>query len=392
MHQFLTDIVKDPRLRAGALPWAVVLFVLANLAVASWRRQLEADRKQNLLLGTALASGAGTPRYDVSVGEDTSRHWRSIPDASKAPLVIVSGMSQMYAINDAKPGDQTIVEHLDDELSTRGVRAFGLAAPNLDNEEALLYLVALSSSASTRPRTFVYGVCFDKFRNVDIRPGLRKLLSNPEVAEGWRGVCEKRMGSFPIACEKMRASLAAPAADASGATLTKEETLKDRAERRLRDSAGASLPLVGARAELNAALQTQAFLFRNWVFRIKPTSKRPVIQSRYELNKQLLELMVSVSKQHGMKLVLYVIPLNPQAENPYVPEQYAEFKRWVEKLARDQGVPFANLEGVVPLADWGEFMGGPDFKHFRGPGHRATARAILDAFGPDLFAKDPAVP
>jgi hypothetical protein len=47
-------------------------------------------------------------------------------------------------------------------------------------------------------------------------------------------------------------------------------------------------------------------------------------------------------------------------------------------------VPYANLENVVPSQDWGIWFEGPDFKHFKGAGHRRTAVKLLEEFGPVL--------
>ena len=133
---------------------------------------------------------------------------------------------------------------------------------------------------------------------------------------------------------------------------------------------------------MNVNVQGQLFDLRNWLFRIKNTSKRPIIQGRYDLNKEFLGLMVDLAQRNGVTMILYVIPLNPQAENPYIPEQYAAFKTWLEGFCREKGVPFANLEDLVPAQHWGTFMDGPDFKHFKGEGHRLTAQNLAERFGP----------
>jgi hypothetical protein len=117
---------------------------------------------------------------------------------------------------------------------------------------------------------------------------------------------------------------------------------------------------------------------------IRSTTKRPIIESRYELNKQFLELIVDLAERTKVRLLLYVIPLNPSAENPYIGEEYAAFKTWIESLASRRGVSFANLENVVPAEEWSSDADGPDFKHFKAAGHRTTAHALLEVFGPTL--------
>ncbi|MGH9884047.1 MAG: hypothetical protein ACREBE_00855, partial [bacterium] len=76
----------------------------------------------------------------------------------------------------------------------------------------------------------------------------------------------------------------------------------------------------------------------------------------------------------------YNVPFNPRADNPYLPEEYAAYKRWFFDFTKQRGIPSANLEDVVPLSAWGQFVGGPDYKHFRGEGHRRTADALNAAF------------
>jgi len=93
----------------------VILFItwiiLLNSATYVWKNDLERSRKKNLLQWQQADSyGHTIPRYDLSTGEDTASYLRFVPDASRQRLIVLSGMSQMYAINDQKDGDQTISE------------------------------------------------------------------------------------------------------------------------------------------------------------------------------------------------------------------------------------------------------------------------------------------
>jgi hypothetical protein len=291
-------------------------------------------------------------------------------------------MSQMYAIKNPSPGDQTIAEWLDEELEPRGVRVFGLAAPNLNNEEAVMYLIASTTTPEVSASAFVYGLCFDKLRNVDLRPGLKKFLfARPALKEAWMHACDRELATrHPMACEKMKASLA------KGEELAKtaEDSTNDGLEQKTRTFAADLLPLVADRQYLNAEFQQAVYLLRNRMLGIRSTTKRPIIESRYELNKEFIELLIDLAERSKVTLLLYVIPLNPSGENPYIAEQYAAFKTWIESLASRRGVGFANLENVVPAEDWESVDEGPDFKHFKGAGHRATAQALLGVFGPTL--------
>ena len=370
----------------GPAPWILLLFLASNLLIAQWKGSLEEFRRQNFLLGTrgtlrAQSAPPGTVRFDWSAGERLGEFWPYIPDAATHRLVILSGMSQMYAINEEQPGDLTIAEALDDAMAPKGVRVFGLAAPNLSNEEALFLLLSLLSDPKTRPDVFIYGVCFDKFRNLDLRPAYQEFLRKHPAAWKLEEDSARTLAAvYPLAADKILRSL--------GDIREAEKARADDAlEARVRGLAEEVLPVAAARKDLNASVQMQMFLFRNWLLGIKPTSKRPVIQGRHELNRQFLQMMIDIAARHGVRTICYVIPLNPLAENPYIPEQYASFKEWLERICSEKGVPFANLENVVPSDEWGIFMGGPDFKHFKEAAHRRTAQAIVERFGTILDAE-----
>jgi hypothetical protein len=368
----LLSLLRDPLLWKGAGPLCLALLVVANVCIDRSHAKLEEERRANLLM-TNTAHPAGKPRFDWSIGEDPEAYWGQIPDAREEPLVILSGMSQMYAINDGQPQDEIIAEHVDDAIAATGTRAFGLAAPNMNNEEALLYLVALLQQPRTRPSVFVYGVCFDKFRNADLRPGLARFLREHEgLRAAWSHVCDGRSDRYPMACSKIRTSLDDSVATGAGPADN---------EHKLRAALGRFVPMIADGPAMNAKAQWEIYVLRNWLFRIKSSTKRPMLESVYSLNQEFLALIADVARAGDVKLVPYVIPLNPSAENPYIPAQYASFKEWLQAFAATRDLPFANFENEVPHEEWGLFMGQPDFKHFREPGHERMAGAIVGRFG-----------
>ncbi|MBI4353089.1 MAG: hypothetical protein HY593_04090 [Candidatus Omnitrophica bacterium] len=373
---FVWDLVLDKKFHSGSTLWVIAFLLFANLLFFRWSDFLIQERKRNLLIASApavsnsLTASSRPVRYDRSVGEDLERYWSFIPDAVSLPLVLLTGMSQMYMINDFREGDQTIVEWMDDALSKKGVRAFGLAAPNLSNEEAFFLLLAAASEPKTTPRVWIFGVCFDKFRNIDLRPGYRTFLKNrPPLQERWKAMADRYAERYPLATDKMKSTLSA---------LRQEIRKTTSFESCLRERTAAWVPMVRVRKELNARIQMSLFLLRNKLLGIKPASKRPIIPSRLRMNKEFLGLAAEAAREKGIKLVVYVVPLNPQAESPYVPEQYEEFKEWLAQFALRNGLPTADWEKRVPVEEWGELMDGPDFKHFKGAGHRLTADALLD--------------
>lgn len=378
----LGSLILDKRLWRGPLLWVIALLVLANYGAHRWYQWLLADRQRTFGVAANIHKAQMSPgphRYECSMGEEPQKYWGDIPDATRVRLVIHSGMSQTFTVNDGTADDLITCEIMDDALAGRGTRVFGCGAPNQCGEETLFQLIAMTTSPKTTPAVFLHAVCFDKFRNVDLRPGYANFLaSRPEFQKAWIAAAQKYAAKYPQACEKMKSTLAAIEEEHA----TKEVSL----ESKLREGIGRFSPLVSARKELNAYSLGLAFAFRNMVLNIKPTSKRPVIESRYEMNKQFLKMLVDIGRDNGTVVVLYVIPLNPQAENPYVPEEYAAFKKWMADYTTSEKVPYANLEGIVPLDEWGHFMGGPDFKHFKEAGHRRTAAALIEHFKPWLVS------
>jgi len=383
-HLSLWSAVRDRALWSGALPWTLLALTVLNPLVGAWGQRLAAEHAANLMLRqheqTAATSGA-RPSFDWSVGERLGEYLRYIPRATDQPLVILLGMSQQYAINDPEPSDHITAEWLDAALAPAGTRVFGLAAPNLHNEEALLYLLALTGEPQTRPAALLYGLCFDKFRNGDVRASLLQLLRDrPALLADWQGLCTGRQARFAAACDEMRATAARLEERSELGDETPRSQAQGSVEQRLRAAASRLVPLVRERRELNSHLQTTAYLLRNAVLGIKNTSKRPIIEGLYERNRQFLELMMEVAAERGVRFASYIIPLNPHGDNPYVPEEYAAFKVWARALSMRHGAAFDDLDELVPKEEWGLLHGEPDFKHFKGAGHRRTSAALVQRF------------
>ena len=377
MSNELWRVVSDRRFWRGPAPYTLLLLGAFNLGV--WRLQARLAEERRIALAAGDQGAVQTnPRFDTSYGEALLSTWDSIPDATKQTLVVVSGMSQMFSISEREPGDLSISELMDDGLAPKRVRVYGLAAGNLCNEEAFFLLQSLLEKPQTTPKVFIFGACFDKMRNLDLRPGYQQFLwAKPGLQESWKRTAEAYRQQYPLAAEKMLKSLE---------DLRASKSSNDAFEDKLRDRLADWVPLVASRKELNARAQRFLYDVRNKLFGIKTSSKRPLVKARYELNQEFLEMMIDVCSKAGVQFITYVVPLNPLAESPYVPEEYTEFKDWLSRLAETRRVPFANLENLVPSQDWGLWLGGPDFKHFKGAGHRRTAAKLLHEFGPSLTA------
>ncbi|MEO7359777.1 MAG: hypothetical protein ABI120_05570 [Gemmatimonadaceae bacterium] len=359
--------------RARAMAGAALLcFVALNLALYPLNSYFERQRRNNLMQSERALSGSQEiPRYDWSVGGEQQKYWAYMPDARQQPLVVLDGMSQIYAINEEQPGDRITSEILDDSLQGSGTRVFSIAAPNLNHEELLFHLHALTRDSATTPRLLVFGVCFDKMRNMEVRETMRDVLAEvPALDSAWRHSGDSLQAEFPELAKQMMRTL-------EGARSRQTLRFDQRVEQSLVNNVSEILPVVAIRSDLRTFLYERAYLLRNWMFGIKTSTKRPILADRYTLNQQALVAAVRYAKQHGMRVLLYVIPLNRSAETPYITEQYNGFKSWLQETAITERAAFADLDTAVPDASWGLLYGQPDFKHFKEAGHVATAKALL---------------
>jgi hypothetical protein len=251
---------------------------------------------------------------------------------------------------------------------------FGLAAPNMNHQESVFVLLSTLTRPETSPDVFIYALAFGQLREFEVRKQyLAHLKNHPELTAEWRRTAQRYRTKYPLATAEMLDSLE---------IANRSESVADDGsfETRLRERVSRYMPLVRERKQINSNVRLGLFTVRNAILGIKTSTKRPMVRQRYDMNREFLGLLVDLGRERGVKVLLYVAPFNPLAENPYIPEEYEAFKEWLYAFGRETATPVTNLENVVPSADWGLFLGGPDFGHFRGEGHEKTAAALLKEF------------
>ena len=313
----LIKLLRDRRFwKKATWIWVLGLFVLVNIGAKSWYKQALEEQKKSIQANfedeqKENSAGDKTIRYDLSCGQFLDKYWPTIPDPRTTRLVILSGMSQMHTINERKPGDQLICQWLDDALAPKGTRVWGFAAPNLCNEEVIFQIDSLLSDPSKTPQVFIYGLCFDKMRNVDLRVGFQQFMrDHPEIQKAYEQTANEYASRYPLATAKMQLSLA----DLRKTVAQSSQSF----ESELRNEAGEVIPLVAARKDLNAWAQIQLTMLRNRVLNIHTDSKRPQIKSRYDMNLEFLKMLIDITQAHGVTLVMYVIPLAESASGKSV--------------------------------------------------------------------------
>lgn len=318
---------------------------------------------------------SGFPAGDQCLADAAAKPW-------KRRLLILSA-SQLYSINDYRPGEVTAPWIVTDQSRPRGDTVTTFSMPNLNMQEALV-LHALARSR-LRLDALVLPLVYDDMREEGVRDQVIELADRADVAAGLDRT------------EAGRAILAEAGARARSATTgaTADKTLADRTEAalsRLLDSCCALWALrEEARGRIDIAMRRAmhglAYL-RNRYTRDLSALRIPVPDQMYRRNRAAIEAMLATARADGTRVLMYVVP-RPTDFFPYDPDRYRAFKDDMASLAASHGARLVNLEDLVPNEDWGTTeitVGYPirDHFHFKAEGHRLLG-AELARLTADLF-------
>ena len=128
--------------------------------------------------------------------------------------------------------------------------------------------------------------------------------------------------------------------------------------------------------------------YRNRALGVTSASPRPLIESTYSGNLQLLELTLRYAQHKGMRVILYLGPLRPVHPNPDSQADLARIRHDVTELAQRYGVICLDYTDLVPEAYWTRYEPVPlnqlsgdagqfDFAHFRGEAHKMVAQQLM---------------
>jgi hypothetical protein len=127
------------------------------------------------------------------------------------------------------------------------------------------------------------------------------------------------------------------------------------------------------------ALQTWQYQFRNWLLGITPQTKRAMLPAPYQRNMAAFEELLTVARDEGIRVLVYIAPLRRDVEPPYHMDQYAAWKKTVETVCAKHFAGFIDLDGIVPGELWGTQAGDNiDFMHFQGKAHEILAKHVAD--------------
>ena len=284
------------------------------------------------------------------------------------PVVLWLGNSQMHAINQYRPGDHLATYWLVNDVSCAlCLLPIGATIPNADIQEH--YVLASYFISQIKTDLVVLELCFDDLREDGLRDEFELVMDDNTRKHLDRSVVGKQI----LTAWDARAKVNPDAEEVAGL----QGFVQRPVEKALVSGLGALFPLWRARPYLRAELLDDLYWFRNWVFRIKPSTVRRMIAVRYERNMRALETLMEGVARDRIPMIAYIAPIRNDVSIPYEPAVYARWKDEVAALAARHGVTLLNLEALVPGNLWGSYHNDDiDFMHFQGPGHQLVANAL----------------
>jgi hypothetical protein len=334
---------------------------------------------------------AGTRRAICFSIEDLDRCLGALPPSSTRKRLLWLGWSQLYAINDYHAGDRTAPALLAERLEGQDVDLIAIAMPNINPREALLVYEYL------RPRLRLSGVIVPAWlqgmKQEGIRPTWQAALADPAVRSALAALPS---GSAILGSVAPQAKSAQEIGQQNLAkdTRTTQERVEQRLVAELTDRFAPWRVRSQAQGEIKLALlagKEQVLRLRNLVLGTRAEHWINVIPpARYAINLEAFTDLVSAARRDGLPVLVYVPPRPGGHRFPFDPAVYAAFKWDSERIARQHGASFANIEDTVADDLWGEADNGAgevvtDPSHFTAAGHRLMADALAGALSATIL-------
>ncbi|MFZ4689639.1 MAG: hypothetical protein ACOYLS_10425 [Polymorphobacter sp.] len=359
--------------RLAAPIWLVLVSLILALGLGYWVASTAPDF-ETLALGDATKSVYG--RYDgdkIFCGTPAEAPECLGPAKARAlpHQLLWLGNSQLHAINQPAPSDETAPVLLARSQRPRGVEVQAMSFPNASFAE--FYLAYLLQKQQRRIDVLVVPLFLDDTREGKVRDILQPVALTPAINTVLRAVPAGRhiLGELPKA-----------ETDATGAA-AKDTSLQARSEAAITAALEACCGFQTMREQARGQIEIQAYGLRNTIFGVTAQSIRPIIADSYDANMAALDAMFADAAAAGTHIIAYIPPIRQDVTTPYAPADYARFKAETRALAARHGAEFIDIDAIVPGPLWGtkastNLGGAPelDFMHFQEPGHIAVAARI----------------
>lgn len=358
---------------AGPL-WLMLAGLIAAIALGYWVASTAPDF-ENLALGDATKSVYGSYQGDKIFCGSPAEAPECLGPAKVRALphqLLWLGNSQLHAINQPLPADETAPILLARSQRPRGVEVQAMSFPNASLSE--FYLAYLFQKQQRRIDLLIVPLFLDDTREGGIRDILIPLTDDPAINRALKSSAAGR---------RLLRDLPAKPKDASGAVTTTHVSLQDRSEAAITAALEHCCGFQTMREQARGQIEIQAYMLRNWLFNVNAQTVRPIIADSYEANLAALDAMLADAAASGTRVITYIPPLRQDVAAPYNPADYARFLADTRALAAKNGAHWMNIDTIVPGPLWGTKAatrtgGDPelDFMHFQEPGHIAVAAAI----------------
>lgn len=312
---------------------------------------------------------------DRAAGRDTpevSDCVRGVRQRGDDRVVLWLGNSQVFAINNIKPGDTTAVLPLHAGLREQDLDLVVMSYPNANLQEH--YATYAYLKAHVPLRAVLVSLVFDDMREDGLRARLAPMLDDPKAAA--------TLEQSAIGKHLLDGHSESPA---DGAQSGSSASLQERSESALTGWLEKHSHLWAQRQQMRGGTMSFLYHTRNAALGITPQSKRKVIPSRYADNRAALEALLKDAARSQVTVLAYIAPLRSDVEPPYVMAEYSAFREDMRALVAAHGGRLADLQDLIPARYWGtkgttSFDGRPelDFMHFQGPGHLLIAEALRE--------------
>lgn len=290
--------------------------------------------------------------------------------------VLWLGNSQLHGINQYKREDKNSVEYLHDLLSHKEKFVIGFSLPNANLQEH--YVLFRYFSDRFPVKQLILPVFFDDTRE----DGVRGEIITNEVATVLKRTSDtslvgKLIENYFLQNEEK--------ADNNEDNKALRATTQENVEKYLNTKMDNFSGIWASRAELRSILiYNYLFGIRNTVLQIDPDTKRKKIPARYQTNINALKRIGALCNEKSIQLLVYIPPIRSDVEQPYVLNEYEEFKNDLKQLAKEYHFQLLNTESIIPKQFWGmkgsTRMGEEkleiDFMHFKDQGHKILADTI----------------
>jgi len=317
---------------------------------------------------TAIYAELDGSRIHCKGVEDADECLEGIRARHAGSVALWLGNSQIHAVNQWKPGEETATPIVHRDLAPLGVDFVAFSMPNATLEEHYVLFAYLIQRVPID--YLVLPVVFDDLREGSIRAEIAGAFRDPQTLSELRTTDTGRR--LILNYDEQGTG------DLSGV----RDTTQQYTEQALDSWLDRHSTIWSHRPEARGRLFSALLSVRNTVLGITPQSKRKMIQARYDSNLQALESILALAEREHVRVVLYVAPLRGDVEAPYVSSEYDRFKRDLSSIAAEHDLQVTDLEGIVPGPLWGlksrhgrEEL---DFMHFQAPGHALLAEAISD--------------